>query len=78
MHDLLRNPANAGKASSIIAFGGNSFGMLAPIITGYIIAGTGSYNWAFAAAGILLVLGAGALLVLARKPIDAHAELMPE
>jgi MFS family permease len=70
LHDLLQNEANAGKASGIVALGGNIFGLLAPIVTGYIIAGTGSYNWAFGVAGILLILGAGLLIVLARAPID--------
>jgi MFS family permease len=70
MHDLLLNPDNAGKASSIVALGGNGFGLAAPIVTGYIIAGTGSYNWAFGVAGILLVLGAGLLVLMARTPID--------
>jgi MFS family permease len=70
MNDLLRHQVNAGKASSLVALGGNSFGLIAPIVTGYIIAGTGSYNWAFGVAGILLVLGAILLLVGARKPID--------
>jgi cyanate permease len=70
MNDLLRHDVNAGKASSLVAFGGNTFGLIAPIATGYIIDGTGSYNWAFGVAGILLVLGAALLLVGARKPID--------
>lgn len=70
MNDLLRHQVNAGKASSLVAFGGNSFGLIAPIVTGYIIAGTGSYNWAFGVAGILLVLGAMLLLARARDPID--------
>jgi MFS family permease len=70
MHDLLRNPTNAGKASSLVALGGNGFGLLAPIVTGYIVAGTGSYNWAFGTAGILLIAGAGLLIAFARKPID--------
>jgi MFS family permease len=71
MNDLLRNDANAGAASSLVAFGGNTFGLIAPIVTGYIVAGTGSYNWAFGVAGILLVLGATLLLIGARRPIDA-------
>jgi dipeptide/tripeptide permease len=71
MNDLLRNEANAGRASSLVAFGGNIFGLIAPIATGYIIDGTGSYNWAFGTAGNLLVLGAALLLIGARKPIDA-------
>jgi MFS family permease len=70
MHDLLRNEANAGKASSLVALGGNGLGLLAPIVTGYVIAGTGSYNWAFGTAGVLLILGAGLLIAFARKPID--------
>jgi MFS family permease len=70
MNDLLRHQVNAGKASSLVALGGNTFGLIAPIVTGYIIAGTGSYNWAFGVAGILLVLGAILLLTGARKPID--------
>jgi MFS family permease len=70
MHDLLQNEAHAGKASSLVALGGNGFGLLAPIVTGYIIAATGSYNWAFGTAGILLIMGAGLLIAFARKPID--------
>lgn len=69
MHDLLVNPANAGKASAVITVGGNVFGLAAPIVTGYIIQGTGSYNGAFGVAGLLLIAGAG-LLFLAREPID--------
>jgi MFS family permease len=70
MNDLLRHQVNAGKASSLVALGGNSFGLIAPIVTGYIIAGTGSYSWAFGVAGILLVLGAILLVAGAREPID--------
>ncbi len=73
MHDLLRNPGNSGKASSIVVLGGNLFGAAAPIVTGYVVARTGSYNGAFAVAGILLILGAVLLLVMARKPIDQAA-----
>ena len=35
------------------------------------LAGTGSYDWAFGVAGILLVLGAMLLLAWAREPIDS-------
>ena len=73
MHDLLRNPDNAGKASSIVVLGGNLFGAAAPIVTGYVVANTGSYNGAFAVAGLLLILGAALLLLMARKPIDQPA-----
>jgi ACS family glucarate transporter-like MFS transporter len=68
-NDLLRRPQDAGKATSIMVVGGNIFGLLAPIITGYVIAWSGSYNWAFGLAGILLVLGAAVSLTLTRQPI---------
>lgn len=69
VNDLLRRPQDAGKATSIMAVGGNVFGLLAPIVTGYVIAWSGSYNWAFGLAGIFLVMGAFASLTLTRQPI---------
>lgn len=68
-NDLLPNPRDIGVAMGFVIVGGNIFGMLAPIVTGYVIAATGSYSWAFVIAGGLLVLGAGALLGLTRQPI---------
>lgn len=68
-NDLLPNPRDIGIAMGFVVVGGNIFGMLAPIVTGYVIAGTGSYSWAFVIAGVLLTLGAGAILGLTRQPI---------
>jgi len=68
--DLLRNPEDSGKAMSILVVGGNSFGIIAPIVTGYVIQATGSYNWAFGIAGLLLVAGATILLTMTRSPIE--------
>jgi ACS family glucarate transporter-like MFS transporter len=50
--------------------GGNAFGIAAPIVTGYVIQLTGSYNWAFGIAGLLLVAGATILLTMTRSPIE--------
>lgn len=69
VNDLLRNPEDSGKAMAILVVGGNSFGILAPIVTGYVIKATGSYNWAFGIAGLLLVAGAALLLTMTRSPI---------
>jgi dipeptide/tripeptide permease len=55
---------------SILIVGGNIFGITAPIATGYVIQATGSYNWAFAIAGLLLVTGATILLTMTRSPIE--------
>jgi ACS family glucarate transporter-like MFS transporter len=68
--DLLRNPRDVSRVIAITAFGGNFFGLIAPIITGYVVSGTGGYTWAFRIAAALLVCGAIATLTLARKPIE--------
>ncbi len=72
--DLLRNPADVSRVIAITALGGNLFGLIAPIITGYVVAGTGGYDWAFAVAAGLLVVGAIATLTMTRQPIDPEFE----
>jgi ACS family glucarate transporter-like MFS transporter len=67
--DLLRTPADSGRATGLLILGGNTFGILAPIVTGYVVQATGSFNMAFVVAGTLLVLGALAVFLLARTPI---------
>lgn len=74
LNDLLRSPQDAGKAMGILITGGNVFGILAPIVTGYVIAGTGSYNWAFVVAGLLLAAGATISLTMTRRPIESVEE----
>jgi ACS family glucarate transporter-like MFS transporter len=56
--DLLRSPADAGKAFAFIVLGANLFGIMAPIVTGYIVAYTGSFNSAFMLAGCISIVGA--------------------
>jgi ACS family glucarate transporter-like MFS transporter len=68
--DLLRNPRDVSRVIAITAFGGNSFGLIAPIITGYVVSATGGYTWAFRVAAVLLVCGAIATLTLTRKSIE--------
>ena len=74
VNDLLREPRSAGKAVSIAVLGGNLFGVLAPVVTGYVVAGLGGYNWAFGIAGLLLLTGATSALALTRKPIGERIE----
>jgi ACS family glucarate transporter-like MFS transporter len=71
--DLVRNPADIGKVTSITVLGGNSFGMMGPIVTGYVVGLTGSFNGTFAVAGVLALIGAVATLSMTRKPIEAYA-----
>jgi MFS family permease len=65
-NDLLRSPADAGRALAFLVLGGNTFGLCAPIVTGYLVAATGSFNSAFIAAGVIALIGAVAALTLSR------------
>jgi len=67
--DLLRSPADAGRAFAFLVLGGNTFGLLAPIVTGYLVQASGSFSSAFIAAGILALFGAAATLLLSRGAI---------
>lgn len=67
--DLLRTPADSGRATGLLILGGNIFGILAPIVTGYVVQASGRFDVAFVVAGALLVVGALAVFLLARKPI---------
>jgi MFS family permease len=67
--DLLRTSADSGRATGLLILGGNVFGILAPIVTGYVVQATASFNAAFVVAGALLVLGALTVFLLVRKPI---------
>ena len=72
--DLLRSPGDAGRAFAFLVLGGNTFGLLAPIVTGYLVAATGSFNSAFVAAGALALIGAVAALALSRGTLGEHAQ----
>jgi MFS family permease len=69
LSDLLRSSGDAGRATGLLILGGNVFGILAPIVTGYVVQYTGSYDSAFVVAGILLIVGAVSALLLTRRPI---------
>ena len=70
--DLLRSPGDAGRAFAFLVLGGNTFGLLAPIVTGHVVAATGGFNAAFVVAGALALVGAVASLVLARGTLGEH------
>jgi MFS family permease len=71
--DLVRSRADIGKVTAITVVGGNSFGMMAPIVTGYVVALTGSFDRAFVVAGLLPLAGAAATFLLTRQPIEPRA-----
>jgi MFS family permease len=67
--DLVHRGSDVGKAISLTILSGNLCGLLAPIVTGYVLKWTGQYNWAFGIAGVLLVIGAIALGAMTRSVI---------
>jgi ACS family glucarate transporter-like MFS transporter len=75
LNDLLRNPANIGRANGILVTGGNLVGVAAPIVTGYVVSGTGNYDYAFLVAGVLLLVGASVCLTFTRNPIAPEQDI---
>ncbi|MGU7773011.1 MFS transporter [Burkholderia sp. MR1-5-21] len=69
LNDLLPSSRDIAKAMAFVVVGGNLFGMVAPIATGYVINATGSYDWAFGIAGFLLLGGALVVLTMTRSPM---------
>lgn len=72
-NDLLVDGTQAGAATSLLILGGNSFGVVAPIATGYIVASPLGYSGAFVVAGVLLLAGVATALLLTRSPIGGDA-----
>lgn len=69
--DQLVSPGDAGKANAVLVVGGNIFGTLAPIVTGYVIADTGSFDATWYFCGALLIAGAIIVLNFTRGPVGA-------
>jgi nitrate/nitrite transporter NarK len=70
VNDLVRNPTDIGKVTSTTVRGGNLFGIMGPIVTGYVIQLTGSFNATFVVAGALALYGAVCTLTMTRQPIE--------
>jgi len=69
LNDLLASEDDVGTAAGFVTAGGNLFGLLAPIVTGYLVAGTGSFTAAFITVGVLLAVGAVLAVFGTRRPI---------
>jgi MFS family permease len=74
-NDLVVVPGSVGKAFGILTVGGNTFGLLAPIVTGYVVQFSGRFDTTFVISGILLVIGSGVVMTMTRRPIGEAATL---
>jgi ACS family glucarate transporter-like MFS transporter len=72
--DLVHRASDVGKAIGVTILSGNLCGLVAPIVTGYVVAGLHSYDWALWIAGILLIIGVIALATMTRAVILPAAD----
>lgn len=68
--DLTVDKSSGGRVFALVTLGGNLFGLLAPILTGYLTDWTGSYTWPFIVAVAFLLVGALATARLSRVPLQ--------
>jgi MFS family permease len=76
-NDLTWNPQMLGIAIGFLILGGNIFGSLVPIITGYIVKWTGSFDYAFYLAGFLLFIAAVVCFTMTRDPLAFDDDAAP-
>ena len=72
-NDLIEDSGLAGTAFGILLLGGNLIGLAAPIITGYLVKTSGSFNTAFDVSGALPLIGAMIAFSFTRRPINRPA-----
>ena len=75
--DLVHNARDIGKAIGLTILAGNLCGLLAPIVTGYVVSGLKSYDWALWISCILLMIGAAAVGTMTRNVILPAAGARP-
>jgi len=67
--DLLRKGQGVGTLTGLLLTFSNGFGIMAPIITGYVVAATQQFDGAFELAAVLVLIGATLALTATRNPI---------
>jgi MFS transporter, ACS family, D-galactonate transporter len=73
---LIAPRSNVATVGGIMNFSGQIGGITAPVITGYLVSDTKSFNVAFAVAGTLLLVGVWACFALVKElaPLVNHRE----
>ena len=72
-NDLVSDSRVTGTAFGILLCGGNTVGLAAPIVTGYIVKATGRFDAAFAVAGALALAGSVLAFAGTRRRITGLA-----
>ncbi len=68
--DLIVDRSSSGRVFALVTIGGNIFGLLAPIVTGYLVDWTGNYTVPFVVAALLLLVGAVVTWTMSRRPLQ--------
>lgn len=68
--DMIVDKSSAGAVYGLLVLGGNLFGLVAPILTGFIISATGAYTLSFLLAAILLLAGIIISWTVVRRPLQ--------
>jgi ACS family D-galactonate transporter-like MFS transporter len=71
----LAGPEAAGRWTGLQNACGNLAGIVSPILTGWIVGKTGSFAFAFLAAGLACLLGASSFAILVRDPGENHGQI---
>lgn len=69
---------SVGKVGGIMNFSNQISGIAAPIITGYVVAATKSFAWAFGVSAVYLMIGIAAYLFMLGKIEPIRPELQSE
>ena len=72
--DTVERP-RVGGVSGFVHFIANCGGIVAPLVTGFIVQATGSFASAFVLIGAIALLGAFGVAVLVRSPVSEGARV---
>src|SRR5689334_23608369 len=72
-NDRLRSTADVGRAYAFFTLGGITFGILGPIVTGYLVQLTGNFKIALVLCGALAVIATILVMTMTRKAMGEEA-----
>jgi MFS family permease len=71
-NDRLRSSGDVGRAYAFFTLGGISFGILGPIVTGYLVSITGDFKVALMLCGGLSLLAVVLVSIMTQRPMGGH------
>lgn len=74
VNDRLRTPGDVGRSYAFFTFGGISFGLVGPIVTGYLVRLTGDFKVALVLCGSLSIIATLLTLFMTRRAMGEHVE----